>query len=211
MKGTVGLALALVVLVVSCGAAAPVEMMGPADETVYSLGGYVFLDWNEDGLRNPGETVGLSDQRVTIIGDGRTEVSVTAADGWYQSFGFLPGAYTVTYLPKAGYGLSSPGALLVELGEGLPGLAHFGVVPKSTPPPTATPTAIPTSTPSPSPTETSPPTATPTASPTPGPHPIVVTPVPGELCVMLCVIDTEECVKVCLHTVASVFYDLEED
>ena len=156
-----------------------------------SIEGWVFIDYNRNGVREPwaGETVGLGDVLITLIaGDGGTRIRLTSSDGWY-GFGVAPGTYTVVLSPVGGYSLTTPDRYAVSVVSCARMIDNnFGLIPEvptptpttppEPPPPlicfTATPTATPTDTETPIPTPTEvaaePPTPTATeALPTPTP------------------------------------------
>jgi hypothetical protein len=146
------------------------------------VAGWVFLDLNGDGRRDPyaGETTGIPG--VTLIlrdaeGNAFTTRS-TNPSGWYAFSNVPPGMYTVEEQQPPGYVSTSPDVVAIEVLAGGQHIVNFGEMlttstPTATPrdTPTATPTLTPTATPSNTPTATpSPtPTDTPTLTPTAGP------------------------------------------
>ena len=120
--------------------------------TTGSVGGFVFLDLNANGARDPGETSGLSGVTITLnLQGGGTQTAVTAgSDGVYTFSGLQPGAYTVVQTQPLGYASTSPDTVAVSVTAGNQAAVDFGEL-------AFTPTPSPTLTPSP----------TPTISPTP--------------------------------------------
>jgi len=69
-----------------------------------SLAGFVYVDANNDGIKQPGE-MGLVGVTVTLTGTdilGRpvTATTTTFADGSYSFSDLVPGNYTVTRLSR---------------------------------------------------------------------------------------------------------------
>lgn len=130
--------------------------------------GYVFLDLNEDSVRQPEEPgiAGVTVQ-VTPLADPQPLTVVTDLLGYYRVEDLAPGAYRVEAQPPAGY-LCVLCQAQIDLPSALPvvDLALFLVDPY-TPTPTPTLTDTPTSTPTDTPTPTNSPTSTPTHTPTP--------------------------------------------
>lgn len=134
-KTKVGLALAALALV-GCGA---VRQAGPC-----SIGGFVYVDTNGNGLRESwkGETdvVNGATVRLSTGKEKQTEY------GWY-AFGLATeGKYTVTLDIPAGYTPTSPTSLAVMC-QGERKDVHFGLQASNAPTPTPTPTPMPTPTP----------------------------------------------------------------
>ena len=74
-----------------------------------SITGRVFVDFNRDGTVN-GADAGRQTVTVALIdGAGATvATTTTAADGTFSFGNVLPGTYTVTVTPPAGFGTSTP-------------------------------------------------------------------------------------------------------
>jgi hypothetical protein len=134
--------------------------------------GYVFLDANGDGRRQPEER-GVGGVTVTITPLASEPMPVTAVTdllGYYLAEDLEPAAYLVEAQPPAGY-LCGQCQVKVDLASGSPAMADLSlmlVVPWT---PTPTATTTPTHTPTSTPTETSVPTDTPTSTPTQTPVP----------------------------------------
>ncbi|MEX0678238.1 MAG: SdrD B-like domain-containing protein [Pirellulales bacterium] len=78
------------------------------------ISGYVYLDLDNDGVKDPGE-VGIGGVTVFLKDAGGRPTGATAvtdANGYYQFTGLYPGTYGVGELQPAGYldGLDSPGS-----------------------------------------------------------------------------------------------------
>ncbi len=69
-----------------------------------SIGDTVWLDWNENGVRDPGE-LGVGGVTVNLSGDA-SDITTTAADGTYLFTELPSGTYNVTITIPAGYSLS---------------------------------------------------------------------------------------------------------
>ena len=148
------------------------------------LEGYVFLDGNRDGERQPEEPgiLGVTVQLTPLTGS-EPATAVTDLLGYYLFDGLTPGTYHVEAQPPAGYECVRCQAE-VEVSEAPAGPVNLALVlvvpwtptPTSTPPntPTGTPTEPPPPTETPLPTDTPPPppTHTPAPSPTPG-NPVI--------------------------------------
>src|SRR5579871_1837398 len=101
-----------------------------------SVSGFVFLDANNNGMKDPGEA-GIPSVNIALVGlDDKGSVhatAVTASDGSYQFRNLRPGSYTVSETEPVGYvhgknTLGSPGgtilsslAMAVNLGVGVGG------------------------------------------------------------------------------------------
>ncbi|NOZ29609.1 MAG: hypothetical protein GXP39_16355 [Chloroflexi bacterium] len=138
------------------------------------IAGWVFIDSNGDGIRNPwppdNETSGLSGVIIELW-QGGTLVDTTHSvlpSGWYQ-FDVEPGDYIVREQQPAGYASTSPDEVAVSVSRGLHIVSFGEQAFTPTPTATSTPTATPTPTVTPTPTMTPTPTATPTATPSPTP------------------------------------------
>jgi hypothetical protein len=98
------------------------------------LGGSVYEDCDNDGVRSPGEA-GIPGVTVTLVGTNITGSAVnlptlTGPDGGYQFANLYPGTYTVVETPPAGY---LPGKVTPGTVDGLPvgsvsGRSFTGVV-----------------------------------------------------------------------------------
>ena len=148
--------------------------------------GYVFLDTNEDGERQPEEPgIGGVTVQVTPLGEPTPLTVITDLLGYYLVEDLAPGEYRVEAQPPAGYVCVRCQAEVEVNGEPFP-LVDLALVlvepytptPTSTPTstatntPTNTPTSMPTdlptvATPTPTHTPTLPPTLTPTHTPAP--------------------------------------------
>lgn len=126
--------------------------------------GYVWLDWNQNGLRDVDERDGgVAGVQVTVVDpDHASQLYITGSGGWFGFPGLPPGSYTVSVARPDGYTIttSSPQAAVVTPNHST--LVLFGIVPSA---PTNTPTLTPTVT------ETTPPTAMPSATMTPSSTP----------------------------------------
>ncbi len=135
----------------------------------YSLTGTVYIDANENGVQDAGET-GYSGATLTLDSGQSTE---TDANGIYTFPNLQTDSYTETLSVPAGYIATTTNPVTVPLTEDT--TQNFGIapVPTNTPTPTEMPTPTPTSTPTPTntPTPTETPTPTPTDTPTPTPIP----------------------------------------
>jgi hypothetical protein len=72
-----------------------------------SLSGFVYLDRNNNGVFDPGES-GIAGVTVTLIGtndlgQAMTTAQQTGADGSYMFAGLRPGSYTITKTPPLAY------------------------------------------------------------------------------------------------------------
>ena len=137
------------------------------------IAGWVYLDTNGDGVRNAGETDGLTGVTINLTLPGGSVVSTLSVGptGWYQFGDLASGTYTVTEVQPAGYTSTSPDAVVVTVSDSTQPIVNFGEQ-AFTPTPSPTLIAISTSTATATntPTNTSvPPTATPTATNTPAP------------------------------------------
>lgn len=87
-----------------------------------SVGDYVYLDTNGNGIQDPGETTPINGARVTLTAaDGITATlgsTATAVDGLYRFESLPPGTYTVTVEPPPGFVLTGPAAYVVTVGSG---------------------------------------------------------------------------------------------
>ena len=153
-------------------ASGPVQVRAQGDLFVE---GYVFLDANSDGERQP-EEPGISGVTVTVTPSGNPTplTAITDLLGYYLVENLAPGTYQVEAQPPAGY-LCVRCQAQVDLPCDPPALVDLALalIAPWTPTPTSTPTSTPTETPTepPTPTETSLPTDTPTPSPTCTPAP----------------------------------------
>jgi protocatechuate 3,4-dioxygenase beta subunit len=93
-----------------------------AELTPASLSGFVYLDANNNGIKDPAEA-GIGSVIVTLAGvDDKSSVNwttTTAADGSYQFRNLRPGSYTITQTEPAGYihgknALGSPGGTMLS-------------------------------------------------------------------------------------------------
>jgi hypothetical protein len=107
-----------------------------AELTPASLSGYVYLDANNNGVKDPGES-GIANVTITLTGTsdiGSVDLTTaTAADGSYQLSNLRPGSYTITEMEPAGYvhgtdalgslggSIVNPLAMAVNLGVGANG------------------------------------------------------------------------------------------
>jgi len=137
--------------------------------------GYVFLDFNQDGERQPEEPgiPGVTVQ-ITPLADPQPLTVVTDLLGYYRVEDLAAGAYRVEAHPPAGYlcvGCQAQVDLPADLS--IPVNLALALVVPWTPTPTSTPTNTPTETPTepPTPTETPLPTNTATPLPTRTPAP----------------------------------------
>jgi hypothetical protein len=72
-----------------------------------SLAGFVYLDSNNNGIKDPGES-GIAGVTLTItgtdnLGNAVSTAQTTASDGSYQFTNIRPGTYTLTETPPAHY------------------------------------------------------------------------------------------------------------
>lgn len=89
--------------------------------------GWVFMDVNGDGWRNPDETAGVPGAQVLLTINGQTwTLPAWEPHGYYQLPPFinLPGAYCLTLILPAGYTATTPANVCVEPGQDAP---NFGV------------------------------------------------------------------------------------
>ncbi|HEY66083.1 MAG TPA: hypothetical protein G4O02_16085, partial [Caldilineae bacterium] len=156
----------------------------PVSPPTGSIGGYVFLDANGNGVRDYGEFNGIRGVRIDLTQPGGEVISTyTVGDsGWYEFQNLPIGTYTVTEEQPVGYVSTSPDSVVVEVAANTQQIVNFGEMPAtetltptptltSTPTPTMTPTSTPTFTYTPTPTSTPTATLTPTSTPTPSPTP----------------------------------------
>jgi hypothetical protein len=83
-----------------------------AASALASLGNYVWLDSNGNGLQDSGET-GVSGVTVDLLNATGTSViaaTTTNASGFYQFTGLLPGTYEVHFVAPTGDGFTTQGA-----------------------------------------------------------------------------------------------------
>jgi uncharacterized repeat protein (TIGR01451 family) len=103
-------------------------VLGPADTAINynfgelrtgSIAGTVYVDANNDGIRNPSEAP-LAGVVITLTSStGFTTTATTDAAGNYSFTGLLPGTYTITETQPSDYG---DGATNVGSGGGAPGV-----------------------------------------------------------------------------------------
>ena len=65
-----------------------------SDEGVCFIGGYVYLDVNNNGVKDDAE-LALPNVPITLSGDVNSTV-LTDANGWYEFADLAPGEYDVT-------------------------------------------------------------------------------------------------------------------
>ncbi len=103
------------------------------------IGGWVFIDLDGDGNRNPyaGETEGVFGVLITLLDAGRGAVATreTTMTGWYQFDNVPVGAYTVQEQQPAGYVSTSPDEVAVEVRAGRLHVVSFGEQPVTPTPP----------------------------------------------------------------------------
>ncbi len=70
-----------------------------------SISGYAYLDQNDDGIFDSGETgiSGVTIELTNAAGQPTGATTVTDANGYYQFAGVTPGTYGVTEIPPTGY------------------------------------------------------------------------------------------------------------
>lgn len=89
----------LAIPLVVVGLAAP-PTFGFGEILYGSLGGAVYIDFNENGVRDPSETIGLTNIPLRVTGTNvlgaAVDTVITATNGYYLSQDLLPGAYQVT-------------------------------------------------------------------------------------------------------------------
>ena len=73
-----------------------------------SIGDYVWIDTDADGIQDGGET-GLAGVTVNLLDSGGTTIATTttAGDGSYSFTGLTPGDYRVEFVAPAGYTISA--------------------------------------------------------------------------------------------------------
>jgi len=136
----------------------------------YNLTGTIYVDTNQNGFQDTGET-GYNGATITLD----SGQSTTSDSNGNYSFTNLPaGTYIETLTLPTGYTVTTANPVPVAVAANT--TQNFGIV---LPIPTATPTPLPTSTPTPTatPTPTVVPTATPTPTVTPTPTPTGTLPV----------------------------------
>ena len=143
--------------------------------TVPSLVGWVYLDVNLDGIRQPTETTGFAGVRIELRNAATNALLKTVvtigATGYYQFDNITTGSYRVIQLDQpAGYSSTSPDVVTTTFVDGEHKAINFGEA-RPTPTPTNTPTATATATPCAicQPTSTTAPTYTPVPTYTPYP------------------------------------------
>ncbi len=103
------------------------------------IGGWVFIDLDGDGNRNPyaGETEGVFGVLITLLDAGRVAVATreTTMTGWYQFDNVPVGAYTVQEQQPAGYVSTSPDEVAVDVRAGRLHIVSFGEQPVTPTPP----------------------------------------------------------------------------
>lgn len=97
-----------------------------------SIGDFVWLDADGDGVQDAGET-GIAGATVTLNGPTGSQSAVTDAGGKYLFIGLPAGTYTVAVVTATAgesLGLTTAGSMSVNLGDGATFLeADFGFVP----------------------------------------------------------------------------------
>ena len=83
-----------------------------AGSALASIGDYVWLDSNGNGLQDSGETGvgGVTVDLLNAAGTSVIAVTATNASGFYQFTGLLPGTYEVKFAAPAGDGFTTEGA-----------------------------------------------------------------------------------------------------
>lgn len=168
MKRTLLLICLLLATAIGPGAT---RMQAQSDPVSDRAEGYVFLDANGDGERQP-EEPGIGGVTVTVTPSGNPTplTAITDLLGYYLVENLEPGTYLVEAQPPTGY-LCVHCQARIDLPADLPSLVNLAlalVVPwTSTPTATATPTNVPTETPTEPPTPTETPLSTNTATPWP--------------------------------------------
>ncbi len=75
-----------------------------------SLGDFVWLDTDGDGVQDPGES-GMTNVVVNLLDTNGVVIATTVTDstGYYSFTNLLPGTYAVEVIPPAGFAFSLPG------------------------------------------------------------------------------------------------------
>ncbi len=119
-----------------------------------SLSGFVYLDNNQDGVRDGGDWA-MPGVTVTLQGNGVNTSLQTDSNGAYSFANLVPGTYTITKTPPAGYdeGTNNVGSLggsvngdtfTVTVPPGGNGTDYnFGEITLPSPPPNVQPTPTP--------------------------------------------------------------------
>lgn len=95
------------------------------------ISGWVFLDTNRNGVRDAGETAGLQDVKIVLLGPGGSVLSTFTGpqDGWYRFENLAAGLYTVSQVQPKGYVSTSDDMKTVSLpGDGQE-VVNFGEAP----------------------------------------------------------------------------------
>jgi uncharacterized repeat protein (TIGR01451 family) len=102
-----------------------VTITGAAAELV----GTVFIDNNQDGIFDAGDT-GISGATVELLSGTHVVAStVTNGSGQYTFTSAVPGNYSVSVIAQKGYLSDTPSPAAVTLGGASPGLVNFGEIP----------------------------------------------------------------------------------
>jgi hypothetical protein len=93
-----------------------------------SIAGWVFVDSDGNGVREPGELAGRGSVLVRITQRGAPvgETRSVGTDGWYN-YEVVPGAYCVEIAVPAGYRLTSPNPVCLDKADGQTTIANFGL------------------------------------------------------------------------------------
>lgn len=93
------------------------------------LSGFIFLDTNDNGVRDDFEQHGLGDIPVVLTQIGGDVLSTTSTrpKGWYEFDNLTPGQSVVTIALPKGYFATTDVSVTLMLSPGEQGTVNFGV------------------------------------------------------------------------------------
>ncbi|MEM7134866.1 MAG: SdrD B-like domain-containing protein [Chloroflexota bacterium] len=86
-------------------------------ETTATIGDYVYLDENGNGIQEPNETTPINEVTLTLTG-GDSSTATVSIDGLYSFDNLPPGTYTVTVEIPSGFERTGPESYVIGLGSG---------------------------------------------------------------------------------------------